>query len=153
MHHKQYRYQNQRTDDQRHANSFKASKRARACRRDNNRRRNQDACNLGKSQIVEAKADPDELGDDRERVENKQIYDAECAPEFSEPFEDEARVADASDHTEPQHHFLIDIKHWHEQQQHPEKAGAVILPGLGVGAKRTRIIVADHHDKARSNDG
>ncbi|MEY2429162.1 MAG: hypothetical protein QOJ40_2047, partial [Verrucomicrobiota bacterium] len=33
-----------------------------------------------------------------------------------------------------------------EQQQHPQQAIAVVLPGLGVGGDAAGVVVADHHD-------
>ena len=88
----------------------------------------QDACDLVEPEIVEREADADELGDDRQRVEQEQIDDAEGAPEPAEPLEDEARVADAGDRAETQHHLLVDVKDRDEERQRPKQRGAVGLP-------------------------
>ena len=62
-------------------------------------------------------------------------------------------MADARDRAEPQHHLLIDVEDGDQQQQRPQQRGAVILTGLGIGAESAGVIVADHDDEARTEDG
>ena len=90
----------------------------------------------------------DELGHDRERVQDEQIDDAEGAPELAEALEDQPCVTDAGHGAQPQHHFLIDEEHGHEQQHGPQQGGAVVLSRLRVGAEGAGIVIADHHDEA-----
>ena len=66
-----------------------------------------------------ADADADELGDQRECVQDEQIDDAEGAPESSEALEDEPRMADAGDRAEAQDHLLVHIEHRNEQREGP----------------------------------
>jgi hypothetical protein len=87
-----------------------------------------------------------------QRVEQEQVDDAESAPEFAEPLEDQPRVADARDGAEPHHHLLVDVEHRDQEHQRPQQCGAIVLAGLGVGAERAGIVVADHHDQAGPDD-
>ena len=86
-------------------------------------------------------------------VEKKQVDNTEGAPELAEPLEDQARVADASDGAEPQHHLLIDGEHRNQQQQRPEQRCAVVLTSLGVGPEGAGVIVADHDDETWTENG
>ncbi len=98
-------------------------------------------------EIIERQTDTNELRDDCEAIENEQIDDAERPPELAETLKDKAGVADASDRAQTQYHFLIDIKHRDQQQQCPQKRGPIVLSRLGIGGKRTRVIVANHDDE------
>ncbi|CAJ0733863.1 hypothetical protein R38712_05343 [Ralstonia pickettii] len=62
-------------------------------------------------------------------------------------------MAHTGDGAQAQHHLLVHVKHRDEQQQRPEQRGAVVLPGLRVGAEGTGIVVADHDDQAGAEDG
>ena len=107
---------------------------------------------LGDAEVPEREADPDELGRDREEVQHEQVSDGEPAPEASEALLDQPRVPHAGDRTEPNHHLLVDDQHRNQQEQHPEQAGAVVLPGLRVGRDPAGVVVADHHDQAWADD-
>src|ERR1700730_2368221 len=93
--------------------------------------------------MVERQADADELGDDRQRVEQNQVDDAEGAPKFAEALEDQPGMPDARNRTETQHHLLVDVEDRDQQRQRPQQSRAIILAGLRVGAEGTGVIVAD----------
>jgi len=57
------------------------------------------------------------------------------------------------DRAEPHHHLLVDVENGDQEHERPQQRGAVVLSRLGVGAERAGIIVADHHDQARADDG
>jgi hypothetical protein len=107
---------------------------------------NEHASDLGKSEVLEPQIDPDELGDDRQGIEQKEVDDAERAPELAKTLEDQPRVADAGHRAQPYDHFLIDVQHWDQQHQRPQEGVAVVLPRLAIGAERAGIIVAGHDD-------
>ena len=107
---------------------------------------------LGEAEVAEREAHADELGDDREEVEQEEVADREEPPEAPEALVDELRVTDAGDRAEAHHHLLVDDQHGHEQQQHPHQRGAVVLAGLRVGGDAAGVVVADHHDQARADD-
>ena len=107
---------------------------------------------FGDAEVAEREADADELGHDREEVQDEQVADGEEAPEAPEPLDDQPRVPDAGDRAEPDDHLLVDDQHRHEQQQHPQQAGAVVLPGLRVGRDAAGVVVADHHDQPGADD-
>ena len=52
---------------------------------------------LDDAEVAEREADPDELGDDREEVQDEQVADREPSPEPAEPLVDQSRVSDAGD--------------------------------------------------------
>jgi hypothetical protein len=108
---------------------------------------------LRQAQVTGGQRDPDELGDDRQGVEDEQVDDAERAPELAEPLQDEPGVPDPGDRAEAQHHLLVHVEHRNKQQQRPEQPGAVVLPGLPVGGERAGVVVADHHDQPGADDG
>ena len=112
-----------------------------------------DARRLVEAEIVERERDADELGDDRQTVEQEQVDDAERAPELAEALEDEARVPDAGDGAEPQHHLLIDVENRDQQRHRPQQRRAVILAGLAVGRKCAGVVVAGHDDQPRAENG
>ena len=97
--------------------------------------------------------DPDELGHDREEVEDEQVADAEPAPAATEPLVDEPGVADAGNGTEADDHLLIDQQHRDQEKKGPEQSGVVVLPGLGVGGDAAGVVVAHHDDDPGSDDG
>jgi hypothetical protein len=108
---------------------------------------------LGDAEIIERQGDADELGDDGQRIEEKKIDDAEGAPELAEAFEDEAGMADPRDRAETQDHLLVHIKNGNQEKQRPQERGAIILPGLGIGAEGAGVIVADHDDETWAENG
>ena len=61
-------------------------------------------------------------------------------------------MADAGHRAEAQHHLLIDVEDGNQQQQRPQQRRAVVLAGLGIGAERAGVIVADHDDQAGAED-
>jgi hypothetical protein len=74
--------------------------------------------------------DRDELGGDRQEVEQEQVTHAEPAPEPAEPLVDRPRVPDAGYRAEPDDHLLVDDQHRDEQQQHPQQRRSVFAsPG------------------------
>ena len=95
----------------------------------------------------------DELGDDGQEVEEKKVPDAEPAPAASEPLVDEPGVAHAGHGSEPDNHLLVDDQDGDEEQQCPQQRGVIVLPGLGVGGDTAGVVVADHDDDARPDDG
>ena len=70
----------------------------------------------------------------------------------TEPLLDQPRVADARDRAEPYDHLLVDDQHGHQQQQHPQQAGPVVLARLRVGGDSAGVVVADHHDQPGADD-
>jgi len=62
-------------------------------------------------------------------------------------------VTDTGHHAEAQHHLLIDIQHRDQQQQCPQQGCPIVLPGLCIGAECTCIIVADHDNETRPENG
>ena len=104
------------------------------------------------AEVLQREGDADEFGDDGQEVENEQVPDAEPAPEPAEPLVDQPGVPHAGDRAEPDHHLLVDDQHRDQQQQHPQQAVAIVLPGLRVGGHPARVVVADHHDQARTGD-
>src|ERR1700730_3845162 len=74
---------------------------------------------LWHSEIVERQRDADELRDNRQGVENKQVDDAERAPKSAEALKNEPGMANAADGSEAEHHLLIDVKNREQQHQRP----------------------------------
>ncbi len=81
-------------------------------------------------EITEGQGDADELGDDREEIEDEQVADGETGPEPAEPLLDEPAVADTGHGAQAHHHFLVDDEHRDQKRKHPQKAGAVVLARL-----------------------
>ena len=107
---------------------------------------------LGQAEVAGGQGDADELGDDRQRVEDEQVDDAERAPELAEALQDQPGVPDAGHGTEAQHHLLVHVQHGHQQQQRPQQPGAVVLARLAVGGEGAGVIVAHHHDQPGADD-
>ncbi|BAY00150.1 hypothetical protein MSTE_04858 [Mycobacteroides stephanolepidis] len=61
-------------------------------------------------------------------------------------------MAHPGDRTEPNHHLLIHVEHGNQQGQRPYQRHAVVLSGLGVRGDASRVVVADHHDEAGTQD-
>ena len=93
---------------------------------------------LRDAEVAEREADADELGDDRQEVQEEQVADREPAPEAPEALVDQARVADAGDGAEAHDHLLVDDQHRDQQQQHPQQAGAVVLARPASRSRRRR---------------
>ena len=108
---------------------------------------------LGYPEVPSGHGDPDELGDEGQRVEDEQVSDLEDTPEPAEPLDDQPGVPDPGDRAEPQHHLLIHVEHGDQQQQGPQQPGAVVLPGLPVGGERPGVVVSAHHDQPGAHDG
>ena len=119
---------------------------------DDDRRGQRHRDGLRQPEVAGGQRDADELGDDRQRVEQEQVDDAERAPEPAEPLQDQPRVPDAGDRAEPEHHLLVHVEHRHQQQQGPQQVRAVVLARLAVGGERPRVVVADHHDQPGTDD-
>jgi hypothetical protein len=107
---------------------------------------------LVETEVVESQRNADEFGHDGQGVQHKKIDNAERAPELAEALEDEARVADAGDRAEAQHHLLIDIKNRDQQRQSPQERRAVVLASLPVSGESARVVVSDHDDEAGAED-
>lgn len=54
-------------------------------------------------------ADDDELGDNGQSVQQEQVDDAKLAPELAEALQNQTRITDAGDGSQPQHHFLVRV--------------------------------------------
>ena len=153
MHHDKQRNQQQAAQHQHHREALETAEVASAGSGHDEHCRHADSQQLGQAEEIQSQADADEFGDDGQRIQDKQVDHAEGTPEFAEAFQDQARMADAGDCAQAQHHFLIHIQDRDQQGQRPQQRGAVILPGLRVGAESAGIVVANHHDQARAEDG
>ena len=91
------RQQQQAREHQRQGEALEPAEIARARGEHHQSGRDEDAGDFVETEIVERKADADELGDDRQRVEQEQVDHAEGAPELAEALEDQAGMADAGD--------------------------------------------------------
>src|ERR1700733_5231637 len=60
------------------------------------------------AEVGGGQADADELGDDRQEVEQEQVADGKPPPAAAEAFVDQPGVSDPGDRAEPDHHFLVD---------------------------------------------
>jgi hypothetical protein len=147
------RDQQQRAEAEGDRDPFEAAEAAGERRRDDDERGQEHRHHFGNAEITGGEGDADELGHDRQCVENEQVDDRERAPELPEALQDQPGVADAGDRAEAQHHLLVDVEHRDEQQQRPQQLGAVVLAGLAVGGEGARVVVADHHDQAGADDG
>ena len=47
----------------------------------------------------------------------------------------------------------LDVEDRHQQQQRPEQYGPIVLASLGIGAEGAGIVVADHDNETRTEDG
>jgi len=112
----EYRNQKQAAEHQQQRELLEATEIAGAGRGYDDRGRSDDAQLPRQPEVVERQADADELGNDRERVQQKQVDDTERAPEPPKALQDQAGMADAGHRTEAQHHLLIDIEDRHQQQ-------------------------------------
>jgi hypothetical protein len=149
----EYRDQQQAAEHQEQREPLEATEITGTGRGDDDRGRSDDPQLPRQAEVVERQADADELGNDGERVQQKQVYDTECAPELPKALHDQAGVADAGYRTEAQHHLLIDVEDRHQQQQRPEQCGPIVLASLGIGAEGAGIVVADHDNETRTEDG
>ena len=147
------RQEQQAAEHEKHREPLEATEIAGARRGDDEAGGDDDARDRVESEIVEREADADEFGDDRQRIEQKKVDDAESAPKPAEPLEDQPGVPDAGHRAEAQHHLLIDVKHRDQQRQRPQQGRAIGLTGLTVGGERARIVVAGHHDEAGAENG
>ena len=104
-------------------------------------------------EITEGKGDADELGDDREEIQDEQVADGETGPEPAEPLLDQPAVADTGHGAQAHDHFLVDDEHRDQKRKHPQEAGAVVLARLRVRSHPAGVIVPDHDDKPWPDDG
>ena len=146
------RDEQQRPHDEHEADLLESSEAPGADRADDDQRRDDHRGQLREPQIAGRERDADELGDDRQGVEDEQVDDAERPPEPAESLEDQPRVADPGHDAESEHHLLADVQDGDEQQQRPDEAGPEVLPCLPVGAERARVVVPDHHDQPGPDD-
>src|ERR1700734_492626 len=102
----------------------------------------------GYADVIGGQRDADEFRYQSEEIQQKQVADGKPTPAPAKPFVDQSRMPDSGDGTEPDHHFLVDDEHRDQQQQHPQQAVPVVLPGLHIGCDTARVVVADHHDQA-----
>ena len=112
-----------------------------------------DRDHLRYAEIAGGQRDANEFRDDRQRVQDEEIDDAERAPETAEALHDQPGVADAGDRAQAQHHFLVHVQHRDQQDERPQQPGAVVLAGLAVDGERAGVVVADHDDQPRADDG
>ena len=119
---------------------------------DQDERRDRNRDELAHAEIAEGEVDPDELRHDREEVEDEEVDHRERAPEAAEALDDQAGVPDARHRPQAHDHLLVDDQHRDQQQQNPEQARPVVLPGLDVRRDAAGVVVADHHDQARTHD-
>ncbi len=153
MHHEIKRNEQQAGEHQRHREALEPAEIAGADGEHDQRRGGHDADFLVQPEVIERQSDADELGDDRQTVEQEQIDDAERAPELAEALENQARVADAGDGAEAQHHLLVHVEHGDQQRHRPQQRRAVGLARLAVGREGAGVVVARHHDEAGADDG
>ena len=152
MDHKENRDEHEAASAKSHSETLESTEISGARRADDRNGGQDDAELLRQAEIAKAQRDADEFGDDGQGVQNEEIDDAEGAPEFAEPLEDQAGVTDPGHSAKAQNHLLIDIEDRDERQQRPEQRDAVVLAGLGIGSERAGVIVADHDDEARTED-
>src|SRR6266481_2506414 len=79
MHHQKHRDKQQAADNKEQREPLEAAEIAGACRSHDQDRRNDDAQRLRDAEITERQADADELGDNRQRIEQKKVDDTEGA--------------------------------------------------------------------------
>src|ERR1700674_486412 len=71
------------------------------------------------TKVSARKAHPDELGADREEVQQEQVTDREPTPKAAEPFDDQLGVPHSRDGPEAHHHLLVDDQDRDQQDQRP----------------------------------
>ena len=74
------------------------------------------------AEVAEGEAHADELGDDREEVQEEQVADREGPPELPEALVDQPGMADAGHRPEADDHLLVDDQDRDEQGQGPQQA-------------------------------
>ena len=74
---------------------------------------------LAHTEVAEGEADTDELGGDRQEVEDEEVADGEHPPELAEPLVDQPGVPDAGDGTQAHHHLLVHDEDRDEQRKGP----------------------------------
>ncbi len=153
MHHEDQRDGKKVERDEDIHTALPAAKAPRDGHRDEAHRRERDNDIGADVEIRRCQADPDELGDDGEEVEDEQVADRERAPEPAEALEDEARVTHAGHGPEPDDHLLVDDQHGDEQRQRPEQRRSEVLSRLRIGGDAAGVVVADHHDETGTHDG
>ena len=110
MNHDDDRNEDQAARDQHQGEPLELAEVTRARGAHDHHRRKRNAELLRQAKIRQAKRNADELGDDGQRIEQKQIDDAKSAPEASEPLQDQAGMPDPGYRAETQHHLLVDVE-------------------------------------------
>src|ERR1700733_9532422 len=93
-----------------------------------------------------------ELGDERQPVDDHQIQQRKPAPERTEAIEDRFRVSALGDGAETHRHLLDVVGDRDQQHQDPDQVVAVLGPGRGIGRNATGIVVRNHDDQTGSGD-
>ena len=62
-------------------------------------------------------------------------------------------MAHAGDGAQAHDHLLVDDQDRDQQGEDPQEAVVVVLPRLGVGGDAAGVVVADHDDDPRADDG
>ncbi len=145
-------HQQQTCEGQKDGEALEAPKAAGADREHDDGSGNKHAPKLRQAEIAERQADADELGHDRQRIEQEQVDDAEGAPELAEALQDQPGVTDTGDGAETHDHFLVHVENRDQEHQGPQQCGAVVLAGLRISPEGARIVVTDHHDQPGAKD-
>src|SRR6202140_5626540 len=101
MHHDEQRNEQQAEEDEAHGETLEAPEIAGARGGYHDPHRNEHTPDLGQSEVLEPQIDPDELGDDRQGIEQEPVDDAESAPELPKTLQDHPRVTDAGHAPQP----------------------------------------------------
>ena len=104
-------------------------------------------------EVLQGKPNADELRGDGQEVQDEQVGDGEGPPELSVALPDEPTMAHAGYCTESHHHLLVHDQHGDQERQDPQQGQPEVLSGLRVGGDASGIIVTDHHDDPRPEDG
>ena len=94
MHHQKHRDEQQAADDEDQREALETAEISGGSGNHDQGRSDEDAPQLREAEIPERQADADELGDDRQRIEQKKVDDTEGAPEFTEALEDQPGMPD-----------------------------------------------------------
>ena len=143
----------QRTHDQHQAEPLEAPEAPRAHGGNDGASGKDHGRQLGEAQIADRQGDPDELGHDGQGIQHEQVDDAEGAPELPEALEDQSRMPDAGDRSQPEDHLLVDVEHRDQEEERPHEVGPVVLTGLGVGTECPGVVVTSHDDEPGADDG
>ena len=104
-------------------------------------------------EVAQREADSDELGGHGEEVQDEEVDHRDHAPRPAVALTDQPGVALTGDGPEADHHLLVDDQDRDEQRQRPQEREAEVLPRLGIGRHAARVVVGDHDDDPRTEDG